>query len=76
MCVCVCVCMSVFVLRAFTKQDIYCNLLTKRKTYVLNNRCSLQSQAKMEGQGQLFGNAGFRCFVLWGFFSYLEIKKK
>lgn len=58
--------------RAFTKQDIYCNLLLE--SYVLNNRCSLQSQAKMEGQGQLLGNAGFRCFVL--VFSYLEIKKK
>lgn len=61
MSVCVCV-------RAFTKQDIYCNLLTKRKSYVLNNRCSLQSQGKTEGQGQLLGNIGFRWFVLFCFF--------
>lgn len=58
--------------RAFTKHDTYCNLLTKKKIKrVLNSRCSLQSQAKMEGQGQLLGSAGFR----W-VFSYLERKKE
>lgn len=56
--------------RAFTNQDIYCNSLTKKKC-VLNSRCSLKSQAKMEGQGQLLGSAGFR----W-VFSYLETKKE
>lgn len=59
--------------RAFIKQDIYWNLLTKKKEMcVLNSRCSLQSQVKMEGHGQLLGSASFR----WDFLFFLSRNKE